>query len=158
MVEPSVWGPPFWSTIHYVALAYPKTPSSLQQEQYRAFFLGLGDVLPCYKCRQNFKRHVTEIPLDDALGSNDELFAWTVALHNAVNRDADKPPMDVDYARAKYLGTKTDAPACTSEWVAKQTRNKRILVTVLLIFAGLLLLILVLLLVYKYFGGRRARG
>jgi len=99
-MQPSVWGPHVWRTIHYIALGYPDNADSMA---YKEFFLNLWKVIPCLKCSINYKRHLDELPpIDQYLGSKDDLFKWTVALHNIVNMELGKPQMDVDTARALY--------------------------------------------------------
>ena len=82
-MQPSVWGPHVWRSIHYIALGYPDNADSMA---YKEFFLNLWKVIPCLKCSINYKRHLEELPpIDQYLGSKDDLFKWTVALHNIVN-------------------------------------------------------------------------
>jgi hypothetical protein len=95
----SAWAPAMWRTIHAVALAY--RPSSISSSSsgskraaYRAFYLGLGDVLPCDACAQGYKRLLApggqllaelDAALDDGL-----LLEWTVRLHDAVTEHSGK--------------------------------------------------------------------
>lgn len=99
-ITPSYWGPCAWAMIHYVSLGYPKSPTNAHKQQYKAFFETLGNVLPCLKCRNNFKRHMTHAPPN--LESKDDLFAWTVRLHNIVNGELEKRRIDIRAARAMY--------------------------------------------------------
>ena len=101
MVEPGIWGPALWKAIHYVALGYPAEPTDEQKRKYLDFFVGFGDVIPCGKCRENYKRHLLEVPLD--LQSRETLFAWTVAVHNIVNRENSKPELSTDAAMDMYV-------------------------------------------------------
>lgn len=103
MPDPRLWGEPFWATLHYVALGYPeRDPSPEQQDAYAAFYAAAGHVLPCSACAANFLRHTDQLPLGPALAQGrDALFAWTVALHNTVNRELGKPELTAEAARAK---------------------------------------------------------
>jgi hypothetical protein len=42
-------------------------------------------------------------PIDDFMGSRDDLFAWTVMLHNIVNAELGKPQMPLETARELYI-------------------------------------------------------
>ena len=86
-MDTTVWGPATWLFIHSAALAY--SPSS--KEAYKAFFMNLGDVLPCPNCRAHYKSLLNEKELDAALESPVSLFEYTVDFHNAVNRSLEKP-------------------------------------------------------------------
>lgn len=100
---PEVWGKHLWYSIHYIALDYPQRPSQEDALAYKHFFENLWRVIPCYKCGQNYQKHLQELPLDaNALSSRDALFAWTVALHNIVNRDLGKPQVALEDARRMY--------------------------------------------------------
>jgi hypothetical protein len=108
-IEPSVWGPYLWRSIHFIALGYPNSPSSQDAEAYKAFFQRLESVIPCQTCALNYERHLREYPVDPYLGSTESLFRWTVILHNAVNRETGKPEMSFDEAWAMYAAGGHDA-------------------------------------------------
>lgn len=99
---PDIWGKHLWFSIHFIAQDYPKTPTHDEMITYKEFFENLWKVIPCYKCGVNYKRHLQELPIDDNLGSREDLFAWTVELHNIVNRELGKPIMTLDEAKKKY--------------------------------------------------------
>lgn len=99
-----VWGPNLWKSIHYIALGYPKKPTFEDKLNYKNFYLTLGPVLPCMKCSMNFKRHMNELPIDGYLENTDKLFAWTVKLHNIVNKENGKGEMSVSHAKEMLLG------------------------------------------------------
>lgn len=103
-MDPRLWGAAVWATIHYVALGFPDHPQPSDQTAYAEFFRAVGRVLPCLTCTQNFERHVAQLtPLPEVLASGrDALFAWTVDLHNLVNRDSGRPSLPQDVARAQY--------------------------------------------------------
>lgn len=91
-MRPTIWGRHIWFTIHYTALGYPIQPSEDDKNNAHTFYLTMGKILPCIKCRNNFAEHIEKLALDDTvLASRNNLFAWTVALHNEVNRATGKP-------------------------------------------------------------------
>ncbi len=98
-----MWGPSFWATLHYVALGYPAKPTVAQRTAYGTFFESLPAVLPCGTCAVNLVRHLKGLDLESFLGSGDALFAWTVLLHNAVNRDLGKPEWQLEQALRHYM-------------------------------------------------------
>lgn len=100
---PEIWGKHMWFSIHFIALDYPETPSVEDMSTYKFFYENLYKVLPCYRCAENYKRHLKELPIDNALSSRDALFAWTVEFHNLVNKLTHKPLMSLEQALAKYL-------------------------------------------------------
>jgi len=93
-LPPSVWGPYFWLTIHTVALAYPKEPSYSDKKSAKEFFESLQFLLPCPVCREHLKDHLRKKPLTPHLDRRDDLFKWTVDLHNEVNKSLNKPELN----------------------------------------------------------------
>ena len=136
------WGRFFWTTIHVAALGYPDIVTDTTREQYKAFFISLGNVLPCGKCRRNYATHMDELPIDFYLFDKHTLFAWTVSLHNIVNRDTNKPEWSVEDAKEFYTKGKY-ADKLIDESKSKNTND------VLLLMNSCLLFVLVALFVWK---------
>jgi len=104
-MDPKVWGPSAWSMLHFFA------SHSIQTEQKQALckiIQSLPRVLPCAKCRYNFKDHIRSLPPPcntDNIGKR-SLLMWTFRLHNRVNKSLGKPEMSSDIL-AKYKGNFT---------------------------------------------------
>jgi FAD-linked sulfhydryl oxidase len=111
-MDPTVWGPAFWKTIHHVALGYPAHPTPEDVRDYRAFFSSLDRVLPCHVCAVNYRRHFDDdLPIDPYLTGGRRLFDWTVLLHNVVNTENGKLPWKVEDAYAFYASGRGGAGA-----------------------------------------------
>ena len=92
-LPPAVWGPLFWHTIHIVALGYPRDPSYAQKRAAKEFYESLGSLIPCPVCREHYVTHLQKLPITPHLDRRDDLFKWTVELHNTVNQMLGKPRM-----------------------------------------------------------------
>lgn len=90
-LPPAVWGPFFWHTIHITALAYPKDPSYAHKRAAKEFFEALAHLIPCPVCQEHYKEHMQRMPITPHLDRKEDLFKWTVTLHNAVNKSLGKP-------------------------------------------------------------------
>jgi hypothetical protein len=90
-LSPSVWGPFFWHTMHIVALSYPAEPSYAHKRAAKDFFESLGHLVPCPKCREHYQQHLQKMPIGPHLDRRDDLFRWTVNVHNEVNKLTGKP-------------------------------------------------------------------
>ena len=105
-MQPNYWGPNLWRSIHYIALGYPgdAVADAATREAYIGFFMNLWYVIPCLKCAINYKRHImTEMPpIEGFMASGKNLFEWTVALHNLVNRELNKREWTYEEAFAHY--------------------------------------------------------
>ena len=49
-------------------------------------YMNLQNILPCPRCKENYKKHLEIFPLQKALENNQSLFQWTVDIHNEVNK------------------------------------------------------------------------
>jgi hypothetical protein len=103
---PEIWGKHVWFSIHFIALAYPSTPTYEQRENYKQFYENLWKVLPCKKCSEHYRENIKKMPLEggdrDYLENNKTLFRWTVQLHNIVNVSLGKPQITLEEAEKIY--------------------------------------------------------
>ena len=124
------WGPNAWSFIHYVALGYPTNPTDNDKENYKTFYYSLQNTLPCQKCAANYQRHLKDIPIDSALEGPQELFKWTIDIHNEVNKELGKRKYSYEEVSDKYKEKESPSipiiPSC-------------IAIILLLIFIGIFL-------------------
>ena len=81
--KPSFWGPHAWVFLHTVSLNYnPK-----HKAKYRSFFTKLGNVLPCKKCRENYKMHLKKYPMNEKVMKTRRSFAkWLFEIHNQTSK------------------------------------------------------------------------
>ena len=88
---PSVWGPIFWHTIHVTALSYPSEPNYAQKRAAKEFYESLAQLIPCPVCRDHYQTHLQKMPISPHLDRREDLFRWTIDLHNEVNTMLGKP-------------------------------------------------------------------
>ena len=85
-MKPEIWGPHAWMFLHSVTLEYPENPTSEDKQNMILFINSLGNVLPCHKCRNNFKIHLEKYPLNEnVLLTKKNLVKWLIDIHNCVN-------------------------------------------------------------------------
>jgi hypothetical protein len=135
-MDPEVFGPILWKSIHIIALGYPENPSELDKTMYMTFFRDLWKVIPCYKCSVNYKRHWDELPITPYLISKEKLFEWTVLLHNVVNKELGKSEINLADAWKIY----TEIPN-----YKKTINNSNIAANTIGIYSIVVLLIIILL-------------
>jgi hypothetical protein len=113
-----LFGPPLWKFIHITSLNFPLNPTPRQSRSYFNFFDSLCDILPCGVCRVEFCKLIETGPLKmtkrifeqspgEARGSARlRVFAYSVALHHAVNVRTGKSPQiisrNLDFWTRKY--------------------------------------------------------
>lgn len=108
--DPRVWGPSTWKLIHTTALSYSDCPTDEDKKNMKNFFVYLGRSLPCMKCRNNFSKHLKTHPITDkVLSSRQNLFNWTVDIHNEVNKIHRKKIWTYEETLPLYVKSVSDA-------------------------------------------------
>ena len=110
-MKPEIWGPHSWKFLHYMTISYPECPSDEDKQNMSEFINAFQKIIPCYKCRTNFKKHIQEQPLNDSvLKSKKDFVYWMIDVHNSVNKLNNKPIMSYGDALSNLLYTnkKTD--------------------------------------------------
>lgn len=92
-MDPNVWGPKFWFSIHSVTFTYPFYPDQKDKLRYKTFFEMLEFVLPCVVCRVNYSKNIKNFPIDRHLKDRKSLVHWGIDLHNTVNIENGKPAL-----------------------------------------------------------------
>jgi len=97
-MDPNVWGPKFWFSLHSVSFTYPFYPDEADKIKYKTFFELLEFVLPCVVCRVNYAKNIKMHPIDSHLNNRKSLAHWVIDIHNMVNIENGKP--DITYKEA----------------------------------------------------------
>ena len=95
-MEPHIWGNHAWIFLHSITMTYPESPSHEHKKTYKNFFESLDLILPCIICRINYKKHITQVPIDNFLNSRRNLVEWLINIHNQTNIMNNKPTMEYD--------------------------------------------------------------
>jgi hypothetical protein len=110
-LDPNVWGPDFWDVFHYI-FESGNNLSSSTQKLLPLLFVAIETVLPCSKCRVNYKHEMDVIdtrhkdpPLMITKVRQNRLYTpvrpWVIAnlfycVHNEVRKRQNKPPWPED--------------------------------------------------------------
>ena len=89
-MDPKIWGPKFWFSLHSVTFTYPFQPDIEHQERIKNFFNSLEYILPCSICRVNYSKKIRKHPIDNNLDSRKKLVFWLIDIHNMVNMQTGK--------------------------------------------------------------------
>ena len=87
-MDPPSWGPYYWALLHISALTNTAGFPELVQ-----LFPAL---IPCPTCSEDFRKIIEEYPLTG------NYFAWSVDVHNMVNRKLGKPQVGYEDARRQW--------------------------------------------------------
>lgn len=86
----SFWSQPAWLTLHLFSLT-----ETVPQEDMYSLFQSYSRSMPCPQCRQHMQQYLSKHPITS--GTN--MFAYSVALHNDVNKRQGKPQVSVQDAK-----------------------------------------------------------
>jgi len=100
----TVWGPGMWHYLHTMSFNYPVKPTKKDKKYYRDFVLSLQNVLPCGKCRTNFKKNLKTLPLYMKVMKNRETFSkYIFDLHELINKMLEKTSgLSYEVVRERY--------------------------------------------------------
>lgn len=91
MIVPCVFGSLFWSVLHLLSFNYDPL---IDRENMKEFFLSLGKILPCEKCREHFQQNINVpmngVSLDKALESRELFTKYMYDFHNFINKQTGK--------------------------------------------------------------------
>ena len=84
-----VWGPALWHVLHAISFGYPATPTTRTRGRYMQFIQGLGNVLPCRSCRDNYQSNLANVGFGDvntALITRRTFVNFVYRLHREVSK------------------------------------------------------------------------
>jgi len=147
-MQPDVWGKYLWISIHYIALGYPKIPTTDDKIAYSKFFSELAMVIPCQLCADHYTKTLRRFPItDEALENNETLFKWTVDIHNVVNQETNKNKLSYKEALVFYTETLPKHNSSVDDVLDGMTDTPTYLSTIMtrriLIILNLLIVVLV---------------
>ena len=104
MVDPKVWGPSFWFTLHSGAATYPIKANKIYRERMKGFIKGIPVMLPCVKCSGHAFEYIGqyEDKLDHIVSGRGPLFEFFWNFHNVVNKRHGKKEMSLKDASNIY--------------------------------------------------------
>ena len=104
-MQARVWGPATWFFMHTVSFNYPAKPTPQQRRQYFAWIKSMGNVLPCGKCRENFKDNLCAAGFGmEVMQSRDTFSRFVWRLHDEVNKLLHKKSKAYEKVRDQYEG------------------------------------------------------
>jgi hypothetical protein len=81
-MDPELWGPSAWKLLHRMAYTFDSLYDA------RAFFASLQHILPCAKCRNNFRSHISALGFPKNVRC---IGRWVYDVHNRVNSSKNVP-------------------------------------------------------------------
>jgi len=101
-INPEFWGPHFWGMLHAMADGAPENPTEDERKAYLSVIEALPYILPCSKCRKNLQKNFKD-GFKPSYNNQQELVFSLHNLHNAVNKDLNKPEKTLDCCQKSYV-------------------------------------------------------
>jgi len=97
------WQQITWNIFHTLTLNY----NDNYKQEYIIFFNSLKIIIPCRMCRNHYIENINKENMEIEKNINsDQIFNWTVDLHNSVNKMNKKKIWSYDEARKYYTDNK----------------------------------------------------
>jgi hypothetical protein len=94
----AIWGPAVWHFLHVISFNYKVNPTEAEKDQYSAFLMSLGGVLPCRVCRDHYLENVQAAKFTRQVLQNRHTFSrFIYRLHQVVNERHHKQSLPVSY-------------------------------------------------------------
>lgn len=91
------WGNSLWIYIHTICLL----TDTKDPHEIKDCLRSISDVIPCLACRYTYKEMCKDLDTLDCSGNN--LFWWSVDIHNRVNKNIGKKEFSYNEAQELYL-------------------------------------------------------
>jgi len=102
-LNPKIWGSKGWFFLDSIVLSYPVNPTYEQRQSFKLFFTMIGDMIPCMKCRYNYKMHLNKFPItENILSSNNTLLSWWLSIHNEARKSMGNQPYSMKDFKIYY--------------------------------------------------------
>ena len=129
----TIWGPPFWKTLHIICHHYPLQPNSIMKKKMYDFFHNLPVFLPDHSIGDKFGEILDQYPIKPYLDSRNTLCKWIHFIHNQINIRLNKPQLSYKEYIKEY--TYTPSKPTTSNYF-KYTGILFITILLVIIFSN----------------------
>lgn len=102
VLQPSVWGPHYWFTLHTIALCYPLYPNDVTKKKYYDFIQNFPLFIPIEDIGNTFSQLLDKYPVTPYLDSRESFMKWVHFIHNKINVALDQPELTMEEAMSKY--------------------------------------------------------
>ena len=132
-----VWGPHYWFFLETISLHYPLQPNDVSKKKYYDFIQNLPLFIPNPEIGNKFSKLIDTFPVTPYLDSRISFMKWINFIHNKINKDLQKPEMDLYKSLEKYY----EQYKPKDENIEKQKSN---------LHYKIIIVILVVLIIYLY--------
>lgn len=101
-LDAEIWGPPFWFTLHTIAITYPTHPNDVVKKKYYEFIQNIPLFIPNSKMSSDLCEYLDKFPVTPYLDSRMSFMKWVHFLHNKINMKLGKEIINFDDSIQMY--------------------------------------------------------
>lgn len=102
-LKSTVWGPHFWFFLHTIAYKYPESPNAVTKRKYYDLIVNFPLFIPDEEMGNHFATLLDKYPVSPYLDKRDSFVRWVWFIHNKINKELDKPEIELYDSIDKYL-------------------------------------------------------
>ena len=97
------WGPKLWHLMHTVSFNANDHFSIAEKKMLFYFYKNIGNMIPCVFCRNNYKRHLIEYPIEHHLDNKTTLCNWVINKKLLDYKEAYENHKKIDVSKIIYI-------------------------------------------------------
>ena len=101
-MDKNVWGPPYWFTLHTIAMTYPEFPNETIKKKYYDFIQNIPLFIPNRNMGNYFLQLLDKYPVTPYLSDRLSLMKWFHFIHNKINVQTGKTEMSFHDSLESY--------------------------------------------------------
>ena len=101
-LDPKIWGPHYWFTLHTIALCYPEHPNDVTKKTYYEFIQNLPLFMPIQQIGNGFTKFLDKYPVTPYLDSRESFIKWMYFIHKEVNKSLGYDELTLAEGLEKY--------------------------------------------------------
>lgn len=94
-MDPTIWGPHYWFTLHTIAFHYPEHPTAIQKKIHYRLIHHFHEFIPIPSMGVMFSTLLEENPVTPYLDTREDFILWMHHIHNKMNERLDKPTLSL---------------------------------------------------------------
>jgi hypothetical protein len=94
-MDPTIWGPHYWFTLHTIAFHYPKHPTAIQKKIHYRLIHNFHEFIPNPSISVIYSKTLLENPVTPYLDTRDDFILWLHHFHNKINERLHKPTISL---------------------------------------------------------------
>ena len=109
-LNPNIWGPTFWDTLHFTAFGYPTDPNDKDKDTYKSFIIQFVKILPCDGCSndaQLYVNNISDLEWMVILTDKNSLIKWSWKFHDKINNKLNKTSIPLNEFLNEFISKRS---------------------------------------------------